>query len=205
MPIYLYIKKSKANREKELENRDYWISPIKINNPKYKRLIQYDKYEICNIPYTNIPKGLNYHILNNSAIIPTRLATKVIINKKTLSIRLCEKYDVLRDYKITIDELVFVVYFINNGIKVFYGNFHLGRYYTICTGCSNLISSQINICKICGIVICKRCCILDEKYCDECYKELDSSDLENNVDSEEYNLLDKLEDSLMDSDRIFLV
>jgi hypothetical protein len=214
MPIYLYTKKPRTGIlrhkiPKVLTNSDYFVSPIKIINPKYKRVVQYDIYKIENISYTNIPKGINYHILNNSPIIPVRVATKIIINKKTLVIRVFEKYDVLKDYKITSDELVFVVYYINNAIKVYYGNFHNGKEYNICTSCSSITTHKIKTCNMCGIVICNNCSILNPKYCDDCTKDVDTDELDSTTDSEDYSdknsMLDKMDDDLMDNSKTYFV
>jgi hypothetical protein len=169
MPINVYKKDNK-----------FYISPILLNNKKYKKQTTYKHLDIANIEYNNLPKDCNYHILN-SHLVPTRKASIIIINKDNLEVRLFEPFDVLKDYKITDSEFSNVIYYINNGIKIHYGKFDIRNYYNVCTGCKNIHKDGIQRCEQCSNCMCSKCNILDSTLCDDCG--INITDLDTDTDS----------------------
>lgn len=176
MPIYLYNK-----------NGEYYISLNLIPDKGYKKLEKYKKVNINNSVYLNYHNGIKHNVLN-TMLVPTRLGHIVIINTKTLEMRHFGNFDVLKDYKIEKDEMSFVVFFINNAIKIHSGCFDIRKSYKICTECHHLYTEDIKICETCGNAICENCDNpLDDKVCNECEPDLDISD-----DSDSYSDSDDL-------------
>ncbi len=160
MTIYFYTK-----------NKKYYISPIPIHTNGTKQLAVFDEYEIENIEYTTIPKSVTRHILNFCTVIPPRKAKYVIINKKKRQIHTFEQFNVLKNYKIEEDDLVFEVYYINGAIKVYYMKYgeviDLERYYHICM-CGNIHTNDIEICTGCSQTMCSECNPFDSLLCSSC-------------------------------------
>ncbi len=164
MPIYLYNKSG-----------EYYISLGPISNKGYRKVKKYLNININNSVYLNYSDSIKFHILN-TMLIPTRLGYIVIINKKTLEMRHFGNFDVLKDYKIEEDEISFVVFYINNAIKIHSGRFDIRRSYRICTGCHYLHKDTIKVCSTCGDSICEKCDNpLDDTVCNSCEPNLNIS------------------------------
>jgi len=109
-------------------------------------------------------------------LVPTRLGYIIIINTKTLELRHFGNFDVLKDYKIEGDEISFVIFYVNNAIKIHSGRFDIRKSYKICTACYNLYTGNIKVCDTCGEAICERCeNPLDERVCNSCEPNLNIS------------------------------
>jgi hypothetical protein len=178
MPIYLYSKKD-----------NYYITLDTMPNKGYKKVKKYKDVNIDNRIYLNYSTSLcKSHILN-TMLVPIRLGYIVIINKTTLKMRHFGSFDVLKDYRIERDsELSFVIFYINNAIKIHSGKFDIRTSYKNCTGCYNIYHSDIKICNSCGDAICSKCHNpFDSKICKSCEPQIfekdssDEDDLFNNI------------------------
>lgn len=158
MPIYLYSKKD-----------NYYITLDVLSIKGYKKLKKYKEVNIDNSVYLNYSNVCKAHVLN-TMLVPIRLGYVVIINKNTLKIRHFGSFDVLKDYKIEREcELSFVIFYINNAIKIHSGKFDIRKSYKNCTSCYNIYHSDIKICNICGDAICIRCQnSFDSNICKSC-------------------------------------
>jgi hypothetical protein len=158
MPIYLYSKKD-----------NYYITLDVLPGKGYKKLKKYKEVNIKNSVYLNYSNDCKSHILN-TMLVPTRLGYIVIINKNTLKLRHFGSFDVLKDYKIERDsELSFVIFYINNAIKIHSGRFDIRKSYKNCSSCYNIYYSDIKTCNSCGDAICSKCHNpFDSKVCKTC-------------------------------------
>jgi len=164
MPIYLYNKSGQ-----------YYISLHLLPNKGYRKVKKYKNVNINNSIYLNYSDNIKFPILN-TILVPTRLGYVVIINTKTLELRYFGNFDVLKDYKIEGDEISFVIFYINNSIKIHPGRFDIRKSYKICTACYYLYSENIKVCDTCGEAICERCeNPLDERVCNSCDPIFDTS------------------------------
>jgi hypothetical protein len=150
MTIYLYLK-----------NKKYYVSPVVIHTNGMKQLAVYEEYVLEDIEYTNIHKSMTCHILNNCLVIPPRKAVYMIINKKTLKVSTFEPFNVLKDYKIEEDDIVFEIYYINHAMKVYYMKsdqpIDLKQFYHICISCGNIHTDQLETCTGCTETMCSEC------------------------------------------------
>jgi hypothetical protein len=164
MPIYLYDKKG-----------IFYISLFPVPNKIYKKIQKYKNINIHNSVYLNYPNDCKTHILN-TMVVPTRLGYIIIINKNTLELRHFSDFDVLKDYKIQNDELSFVVFYINNAIKIHSGKFDIRHSYKICSSCYSIYTMNIKTCDVCGVAVCSRCeNKSNNKVCKDCEIELSTS------------------------------
>jgi hypothetical protein len=131
------------------------VQTDQVNHMLNQYLNQTQKYvniNINNSVYLNYHDSIKHHILN-TILVPTRLGYIVIINKKTLELRHFGNFDVLKDYKIGEDEVSFVIFYINNAIKIHSGRFDIRKSYKICTACHYLYFGNIKSCDTCGEAI----------------------------------------------------
>ena len=160
MTIYFYTK-----------NKKYYVSPIPIHTNGTKQLAVFDDYEIEDIEYTTIPKSVISHILNFCTVIPPRKSKYLIINKKNKKITTFEQFNVLKNYKIEEDDVVFEIYYINHAIKVYYMKYgeviDLKRYYHICM-CGNIHTDDIQVWTGCTETVCSDCNPFDSLLCSNC-------------------------------------
>jgi hypothetical protein len=164
MPIHLYNKSG-----------EYYISLTPVPNKGFRKVKKYKNININNSIYLNYSDSITYPILN-TILVPTRLGYIVIINTKTKELRHFGNFDVLKDYKIEGDEIPFVIFYINNAIKIHSGRFDIRRSYKICTGCHYLYVGIMKVCNTCGEAICERCeNPLDERVCNNCDPIFDTS------------------------------
>jgi hypothetical protein len=176
MPIYLYTKKN-----------NYYITLDLISTKGYKKLKKYKEVNINNSVYLNYSNDCKSHILN-TMLVPTRLGYIVIIDKTTHKLRHYGSFDVLKDYKIEKDELSFVIFYINNAIKIHSGKFDIRKSYKNCTTCYNIYHGDIKTCNSCGDALCSKCeNPLDSKICKSCEPQIfeetssDEDDLFENI------------------------
>lgn len=170
MPIYLYNKSG-----------EYYISLYLIHNKGSRKVKKYQTININNSVYLNYHDSIKHSVLN-TMLVPTRLGYIVIIDTNTLEIRHFDKFDVLKDYKIEKYEISFVIFYINNAIKIHPGRFDIRKSYKVCTACHHLYIGDIKVCDSCGEAICDHCDNpLDNKVCNKCEPIFDTS----SEDSEE--------------------
>ncbi len=164
MPIYLYNKSGQ-----------YYISLSLIPNKGYRKVKKYQNINVHNSVYLNYHDSIKHNVLN-TILVPTRLGYIIIINTKTLEMRHFGNFDVLKDYKIEDEEISFVVFYINNAIKIHPGRFDIRKSYKICTACHYLYTGTIKVCDSCGEAICDYCDNpLDNKVCNKCEPIFDTS------------------------------
>lgn len=164
MSIYLYNKSG-----------EYYISLHLLPNKGYRKVKKYQTVSVNNSIYLNYHDSIKHSVLN-TMLVPTRLGYIIIINTKTLELRHFGNFDVLKDYKIEGDEISFVIFYVNNAIKIHSGRFDIRKSYKICTACYNLYTGNIKVCDTCGEAICERCeNPLDERVCNSCEPNLNIS------------------------------
>jgi len=157
MPVYLY-----ENKEK------YYVSPVYIHNTGFENVKTYD-FEIECLTYSNQPKKITAHTLNNSLSIPARYAFYLVLDRETKGVRIGERFRVLHDYSIRSDDLVFEIYYINKAIKIFYGyTFDPNNFYHICLSCGNVHRDIVQTCIDCSETYCESCNVSLSNICNDC-------------------------------------
>jgi phosphate starvation-inducible membrane PsiE len=181
MTIYLYLK-----------NKKYYVSPILTHTNGMKQIAMFEELELQDIEYTNIHKSMTFHILNNCIVIPPRNSMYMIINKKTLKVVTFEKFNVLKNYKIGEDDLVFEIYYINHAILVYYmksdQNIDLKKFYHICISCGNIHTDKIETCTGCAQTVCSECNPFNSVLCTNCDTVFDDD-----IEEHSNNLLEEID------------
>jgi hypothetical protein len=153
--IYLYVN----------FKRLFYISNQILSNKKYK-LIRVFPYEIESktIELSKCPT----HVLN-TPYISSKNAYIVILNKANANIKLCEPYDIFKDYYINqTTDIVFEVYFVNGLFKVYVHPFDFNHFYLICPQCRDIVFRNIFRCDGCKSSLCSDCNIFNGELCSNC-------------------------------------
>ncbi len=153
--LYLYKRKDKII-----------VSSVILIGSKYKLIQSY--------PVSIQNQTVHFTKLNNHPINTNLFSSKlgyICIISKDYTLKLFDRFDILKDYPIESTDYVYEIYQINEVLKVHPYPFTFDNYYLICPICTNKvdkINGNISICTKCKNSMCNSCDLFNNQVCDHC-------------------------------------